>query len=52
MGDALEFDDDHMAHSEGQRNLPRTLRSAISAFTRVFDALWPFAAWRAAEPGS
>jgi hypothetical protein len=22
-------------------NVPRTLRSAISAFTRVFDALWP-----------
>jgi len=28
--------------------VPRTLRSAISAFTRVFDALW----WCAAEPGS
>jgi hypothetical protein len=27
------------------------LRSAISAFTRVFDALW-FAAWCAADPGS
>jgi hypothetical protein len=27
------------------------LRSAISAFTRVFDALW-LAAWCAADPGS
>jgi hypothetical protein len=27
------------------------LRSAMSAFTRVFDALW-FAAWCAADPGS
>jgi len=26
-------------------------RSAISAFTRVFDALW-LAAWCAADPGS
>src|SRR5216683_2347918 len=26
------------------------LRSAMSAFTRVFDALW-FAAWCAADPG-
>jgi hypothetical protein len=26
------------------------LRSAISAFTRVFDALW-LAAWCAADPG-
>ncbi len=30
--------------------VPRTLRSAISAFTRVFDALW-IAAWCAADPG-
>jgi hypothetical protein len=28
--------------------VPRTLRSAISAFTRVFDALWRCAA----DPGS
>jgi len=27
------------------------LRSATSAFTRVFDALW-LAAWCAADPGS
>jgi len=27
------------------------LRSAVSAFTRVFDALW-LAAWCAADPGS
>jgi hypothetical protein len=27
------------------------LRNAISAFTRVFDALW-LAAWCAADPGS
>ena len=31
--------------------VPRMLRSAISAFTRVFDALW-LAAWCAADPGS
>jgi hypothetical protein len=31
--------------------VPRMLRSAVSAFTRVFDALWPFAAWCAAKPG-
>jgi hypothetical protein len=29
----------------------RTQRGAISAFTRVFDALCLFAAWCAAEPG-
>jgi hypothetical protein len=27
--------------------VPRTQRSAISAFTRVSDALWPFAERRA-----
>jgi hypothetical protein len=32
-------------------DVPRMLRSAISAFTRVFDALC-LAAWRAADPGS
>jgi hypothetical protein len=31
--------------------VPRTQRSAISAFTRVFDALWLFAKRCAAEPG-
>jgi hypothetical protein len=31
--------------------VPRTQRSAISAFTRVFDALWLFAERCAAEPG-
>src|SRR6266852_7782521 len=31
--------------------VPRMLRSAISAFTRVFDALC-LAAWCAADPGS
>jgi len=30
--------------------VPRMLRSAISAFTRVFDALF-LAAWCAADPG-
>jgi hypothetical protein len=31
--------------------VPRMLRSAISAFTRVFDALF-LAAWCVADPGS
>jgi hypothetical protein len=35
----------------GKLSVPRTLRGAISSFTRVFDALW-LAAWCAAEPGS
>jgi hypothetical protein len=35
----------------GKLSVPRTLRGAISAFTRVFNALW-LAAWCAAERGS
>jgi hypothetical protein len=36
-----------MALDRRFRPVPRTQRSAVSAFTRVFDALW----WCAAEPG-
>ena len=34
-----------------ERDVPWMLRSAVSAFTRVFDAVG-FAAWCAADPGS
>ena len=36
--------------SRDEECVPRMLRSAISAFTRVFDALF-LAAWCAADPG-
>jgi hypothetical protein len=34
-----EYDEVHLEKSH-QQSVPRMLRSAISAFTRVFDALW------------
>src|SRR5258705_8791728 len=50
-GGALPVETTVEVPGRGVDLVPRMLRSAISAFTRVFDALWFLTPWCVADPG-